>query len=140
MLVMHSQNAEILAQIHAVCFPDGWSITSFENLLKSQGVLAWLVEGSGFLLTRTVADEMEVLTIAVRPEARRSGIATQLMRAALEHAREAGGQKCFLEVDKCNVPAIRCYEQLGFSVISTRKDYYKTKDGRSDALLMHRVL
>lgn len=132
--ITHTQNAELLHTIHAACFERGWSLESFRNLLDSPGVVARVIDNVGFLLTRSIADEMEVLTIAVVPESRRKGVASQLMQEALtQHEGH-----CFLEVDQHNMAAIRCYENLGFSVISMRENYYSNRQGRSDALVMKR--
>lgn len=138
--ISRTTNPKILFAMHAASFERGWLVESFSALLTSAGVEARVIENTGFLLTRSVVDEMEVLTIAILPEARRKGCATVLMRDALKHAASEQIQSCFLEVDQHNVAAIRCYENLGFSVISTRKNYYKTPQGNADALVMRIAL
>jgi glycine/D-amino acid oxidase-like deaminating enzyme len=59
-----------LAAVHARAFPAPWSRDEFAALLAQPGVLA-VVEPDGFILIRVVLDEAEILTLAVRPEARR---------------------------------------------------------------------
>ena len=126
-------SAAALAAIHAKCFACGhaWSEQSFSELLSQPGTRLYNTN-QGFLLTRSAADETEILTIAVLPEARRRGMAKGLMRQALG---EISGH-CFLEVDVRNKPAIRMYKQMGFVTVATRKAYYATSDSRSDALVM----
>jgi len=77
---------------------------------------------SGFLVSRQVAGgEREILNIAVDPEFRRLGIATELLRA--EIARCPGTH--FLEVRESNAPARRLYERLGFEPVGERPGYYE---------------
>ena len=63
--------AEGLAALHATAFAAPWSAREFSDLLAQAGVFA-VVEPDGFILIRQVLDEAEILTLAVRPEARRS--------------------------------------------------------------------
>ena len=108
---------------------------SFDELLAQPSVKLY-DDAHGFALVRYAVDEMEVLTIAVLPEHRRSGIALELMQQAFAAVKNSGITCCFLEVDCRNIPAIKLYERLGFAIVSTRKDYYQTANGRSDAFLM----
>ena len=55
-----------LASIHAEAFDAPWDAAAFSDLLAQAGVIA-CVETDGFILIRVVADEAEILTLAVRP-------------------------------------------------------------------------
>src|SRR3954451_12679748 len=73
-----------IASLHARCFSDAWSAREFQNLLATGNVFCLVVgqdEPQGFVLIRTAADEAEILSIAVAPQARRQGIARALVRA-----------------------------------------------------------
>jgi ribosomal protein S18 acetylase RimI-like enzyme len=77
---------------------------------------------AGFLVSRQVADgEREILNIAVHPEYRRLGIATELLRS--EMARRPGAH--FLEVRQSNSAARGLYEGLGFEAVGERQEYYE---------------
>lgn len=136
MKVLRCFDAALCADIHASAFPDAWSEASFAALLQGSGVEARVVGEQGVLLTRMVVDEMEILTIAVRPEARRQGIAKALMQDALSAAKNQGISQVFLEVDAENTAAIKLYQALGFAQISIRKQYYKTPTESRDAWVM----
>jgi ribosomal-protein-alanine N-acetyltransferase len=75
----------------------------------SQGI-AWAAEldgcVAGILIGRVAADEFEILNLAVRQACRRRGVATQLVRAALDYARTAGATQTYLEVRASNEAAI----------------------------------
>ena len=77
---------------------------------------------AGFLVSReTVPGEREILNIAVNPEFRRLGVATELIRRELsEHPGEH-----FLEVRESNHPARNLYEHLGFREVGVRPGYYE---------------
>lgn len=130
--------AKRLAHIHRQSFPQlqAWSEQSFAELLVQAGVMLYQQADEAFLLTRIVADEMEMLTIAVLPGCRRQGRARALWRQALKDMERQVVKQCFLEVDEHNHSAICFYQSIGFEVVATRNAYYQTSSGRSDALVM----
>ncbi len=91
----------------------------------------------GFILCRVVADEAEILTLAVRSEARRRGLARALVDAANEAARLRGATRLFLEVAEDNTAAIELYRRSGFASVGRRRRYYPLPDGSAvDALVL----
>jgi len=78
----------------------------------------------GFLVGRTVADEFEILNMAVSPRHRRSGIAGALMREALTWSSTAGVRRAYLEVRASNHAAISLYRANGFRECGRRAGYY----------------
>jgi ribosomal-protein-alanine N-acetyltransferase len=115
------------------------SIWSKESLLESvsQGI-AWAAEldgrVAGILIGRVAADEFEILNLAVGKACRRRGIATQLVRSALEHVRAAGARRTYLEVRASNAGGIAFYARMGFRECGRRPDYYR--DPLEDAVLL----
>lgn len=87
---------------------------------------------NGFVVYRIVVDEMEIITIGVAPEMRRSGIASAMVGIIEKDALCQGVKKIFLEVASTNIPAQKLYENCGFKTIGLRPKYY---DG-VDAILM----
>ncbi|HVB98558.1 MAG TPA: ribosomal protein S18-alanine N-acetyltransferase [Candidatus Dormibacteraeota bacterium] len=102
------------------------------------GLACWVGETGvgvvGFVVARAVADEVEILNLAVDPSARRRGAGAALLAAALEHGRCAGARGAFLEVRQSNRAAIGFYERHGFVRTGLRRGYYR--DPEEDALLM----
>jgi len=91
-------DAPVLAALHAPCFPEEpWPAAAMATLLESPGVFGLIahahahmdVHGGdravarGFILCRLVADEGEVLTLAVPPAGRRRGTGGRLLAGAL---------------------------------------------------------
>ena len=88
----------------------------------------------GFIILRRMADEGELLQIAVDKTSHRQGAADTLMEAALEYAKENTLKSVFLEVRKSNEAAIALYKKHGFKPVRNRKDYYS--DPIEDAVVM----
>ena len=114
---------EALAALHAAAFPAPWDAAAFAALSAQPGVLA-LVEDDGFILIRVVADEAEILTLAVRPEARRRGLGARLVAAAAARAAALGAERLFLEVAQDNAAARGLYARSGFAEVGRRRGYY----------------
>lgn len=128
--------ASRLASLHAQAFAAPWSEAEFADLLDQPGVFV-VEEADGFILIRVVLDEAEILTLAVRPSARRAGLGGRLVGQGAVAAAQAGGVRLFLEVAEDNVAARALYERAGFGQIGRRKAYYAAPDGgRTDALVL----
>lgn len=96
---------------------------------------------TGFLLGRIVADEAEVLTLAVDPASRRRGIGARLVAAFLAEAAARGAGRAFLEVAADNAAARALYAAAGFAEVARRRGYYRDPAGGAvDALVLARDL
>lgn len=127
-----------LAAIHAACFtsPRPWSEAEFAGYLSSDRVFL-CAETGGFLLGRVIADEAELLTVAVLPHAQGRGIGTRLVTAFLTESAKRGAVQAFLEVAETNAPARALYARAGFAESGRRKGYYTVPNGASvDAIVM----
>lgn len=79
----------------------------------------------GVLLTVRMPewDSLDVAYVGVVPGARRQGVGRQLMRKAVEIAREAGVAQLTLSVDARNERAHKLYHSLGFEEFDRREVY-----------------
>lgn len=126
----------LLAAIHAEAFDAPWGEAALGELLASPGVFAVAEEG-GFILIRVVADEAEILTLAVRLSSRRAGLGARLVEAAVVRAAVLGAGRMFLEVAEGNAAACALYARSGFVQMGRRRGYYSHADGsREDALTL----
>ena len=124
-----------LANLHHACFPSKpWTAQDFADLKKSGCDI--IASQNGFVVYRAVADEAEIITIGVHPDARRAGIASAMLVVAEQDLRAHGIRKLFLEVAATNTPARKLYERAGFHQIGIRPKYY---DG-IDAIMMEKAL
>ncbi len=128
-------HAAALAAIHAAAFPprEAWGEDAIALQLALPGAFGLIDDRGGMLLGRMVADEAEVLTLAVSPSARRQGVATALLRAAKAHVGERHGNVMFLEVATGNAAALALYHREDFTEVGRRRHYYADS---SDALVL----
>jgi len=132
---------EAMAALHHACFttPRPWGTGEIASLLRDRHVFA-LGDSGGFLLARVIADEAEVLTLAVSPTRRRAGIGADLVTRFLTEARARGAATAFLEVSADNHAAIALYMQAGFVQTGRRRAYYAVPGGVAcDALVLARA-
>lgn len=92
----------------------------------------------GLVAFRTMADEAEILNLAVDSTRRRRGIGSRLMKDALASCKEAGVKKIFLEVSDSNVAARNFYSRMGFIQVGRRREYYSRP--LEDALVLVRTV
>jgi ribosomal-protein-alanine N-acetyltransferase len=123
----------------------GWSEQEVEGLLVDRHVIAHrAMTGSdmaGFILSRLVEDEAEILSVAVANPRRGRGLARTLLNLHLRRLAGLGARAVFLEVDEYNAAAIRLYGRAGFHEISRRPNYYQgTGDKTAAALVLRRDL
>jgi ribosomal-protein-alanine N-acetyltransferase len=136
-----TEAASRLAAIHATAFARPWSTLEFESLLGERGVIAdGLFLGrqtrpAGFVLSRIVLDEVEVLTVAIGPDARGRGHARPLLSQHLDGLSRQGTRKVHLEVEEGNAPALALYRRFGFKEVGRRTGYYLKSDGTRVAAL-----
>ena len=125
-----------VAALERECFSDPWSEDSFRSELGEDSI--FLVCGAdgidGFCILRLLTPECEILNVAVRKEARRSGVGKALLQEAVTLAEGRGADTFFLEVREQNIPARALYEALGFTAVGRRKRYYSHPT--EDAILM----
>jgi ribosomal-protein-alanine N-acetyltransferase len=125
-------------------YGEAWTRSQCAGILPMAGVSLFLArdvkneEVVGFSLFRSVADECELLLLAVSPTRRREGIGSQLLDDFMNRAQTGGANRVHLEVRDGN-PAIEMYKAAGFSSVGRRRNYYHAPDGRSfDALTFAR--
>jgi ribosomal-protein-alanine N-acetyltransferase len=121
-----------LARIHSASFSETWSETTLRDMLKMSGTSAFWTP-DGFVMVRVAADEAEILTLAVAPDARGKGLGAALVSAASAHAHRSGAHAMFLEVKASNTQARALYRRFGFREAGRRRAYY---GGREDALIL----
>lgn len=140
--------ADACALIHGKSFAHPWGPDDFASMIASAGFIcdgAVRESGShdvlGFMVSRQVIDEAEVLSIAVADAHRRRGVAAMLLTQHLDRLRLARVRRLFLEVSAENAAARALYARFGFLEVGQRAGYYRLGDGsRATALVLSRQL
>lgn len=121
-----------------------WDRDSVAGTLGVAGTVAFLAPAgpapAACAILRIVADQAEILTVAVLPSARRQGLGGRLVQCCLAEAAVAGAVALHLEVARSNAAARAVYRAAGFAETGRRPRYYATPQGREDAVLMGRDL
>ena len=130
----------IMGQAFRPCFGEGWTRSQCAGILPMTGVALTIAEEEGaaigFSLSRAVADEAELLLIAVDPDRQGHGAGNLLLRHFIAAARRGGASRMHLEVRDGN-PAVDLYRRSGFLPAGRRRNYYKGPDGeRYDAVTL----
>jgi [ribosomal protein S18]-alanine N-acetyltransferase len=139
---------EVLA-LERVSFSEPWTRKMFLGELRGNAFATNLVARAGeagygdgvaagallgYIMFWVVFEELHLMNLAVRPDARRSGIGTKLVRHALSVGVNRGARTALLEVRASNQAALIMYEGLGFIRRGVRKGYYDHP--REDAVIM----
>ena len=131
---MRLEDLPAVMEIDRQCLPAPWSEATWREELRSPfSLYLILVEDdgvSGHIGVKLVDDEMHIMTIAVRPERWREGLARALIKAVL--AAQPSARRVYLEVRPSNLAARELYDSLGFVQTGVRPGYY----GDEDALLL----
>jgi ribosomal-protein-alanine N-acetyltransferase len=137
---------EQLAALEAQLFiHDAWAAATIHYWLKSEGNDGLLLVDEAntivaYCLYNQLFEQAEIIRIGVHPNAQKQGLASRLLDSLVAHLTPTA-DTLLLEVRTDNSPAIQLYQKLGFTVIHTRKAYYRNQDGSStDALIMQKPL
>ncbi|MEM6940401.1 MAG: GNAT family N-acetyltransferase [Pseudomonadota bacterium] len=131
---------EALAALHRRAFASqrAWTAAEFADLLRAEQV-SLHSHPNGFALSRTVAGETELLTLAVDPVHQGVGVGRQLIRLWLAKTAHVA-PRAFLEVAADNHPARHIYATEGFDAVGRRPAYYaRTSAPPVDAIVMQRM-
>jgi len=139
-----SRDAAAIAALHAASFHRGWSEQEVDTLLIDRHVIAHRATRNsklcGFIISRRVEDEAEILSVAVARASQGRGLARNLLNLHLRRLAGLGARAVFLEVDEHNAPALRLYQRAGFRNVGRRPNYYAGGGKPSAALVLRRDL
>lgn len=110
-----------------------------ELKLDSKYYLVALLDNDivGYIGISYVLDTADIISIAVKKEFTRKGIASLLLNEIIKFCNEKNISRIFLEVRKSNTKAQSLYKKFGFTKISERKKYYNNIE---DAYIFNKIL
>ena len=135
------EDLDAVEEIERLSYPTPWSRSMFASeLAKPSALSTGAVDERGtlvgYLILSRYVDAWHVMNVAVHPDHRRSGIATQLLEHLFAKTRDDARRGYTLEVRVSNLGAIALYERCGFVARGVRRGYYT--DNREDAVIMWR--
>ena len=124
-------------------YGEAWTAPQCAGLLPMPGVWLSLARDGegviGFALARAIANEAELLLLAVRRRAQRRGVGKLLLERFAADAKTRGAERVHLEVREGN-HAVKLYEDEGYALVGRRRNYYSGPDGRCyDALTLAKI-
>jgi len=141
---MTAEDIKAVLEIERECALSPWSFEGYKDELSrndSKLIIAENKSGNvyeivGFAAVRliTSAKEGEILNIAVRPDFRKQGVGTFLLKEIEGSLKRNRIERIWLEVRKSNPAAQHFYLRNGFEFSGERKNFYTNPP--EDALLM----
>ena len=144
----NTKDLESVVEINRTCLPENYAsfffMDTFQNCPSAFRVAEVGNRIVGYIMCRIehgfsdvkrlkFVRKGHIISIAVMPEYRRAGIASELVKQALNALRELKADECYLEVRATNETGIKLYEKLRFSLVRQVPHYYA--DG-AEALVM----
>jgi ribosomal-protein-alanine N-acetyltransferase len=132
-----------ILEIEKLSFPyrEAWSKEYFEILYQKNPEEFIVAEENGKVVGYTIGqlknDSAEIISLAVAPNWRKKGIGKALTEFLINHFRGKKIKEIFLHVRTKNEVATSFYQNLGFEVSKTIKNYYRNGD---DAYLMKKKI
>ncbi len=126
-------------EIERASFVTPWTEGMFRSQIrfKDQAInLVLVADGAvaGYAAAWAACDELHLLSIAVDPARRRSGLGSAMLGAVMERGRFREAARVILEVREGNAAARAFYRKHGFVDVGTRRRYYSDTD--EDAIIM----
>jgi [ribosomal protein S18]-alanine N-acetyltransferase len=142
-----TEDLDALAALERRCYTHPWTVRGFRDAMRRGERGAVLVARAprrsdpergilGYCVIETVADEVHIHNLAVRPESRGGGLGRRLLELGLAMGERRGARSALLEVRESNEPAIELYRSMGFQPVAMRRNYYSQP--QEDALVLRK--
>ena len=126
---------EEVARLEAEVFPrDGWPLATWWSELAGRPRRSYVVHEApdgtvdGYAGVDLGGEVADVMTMAVAPHARGTGLGRRLLDELVARAEADRAHHLMLEVRADNTTAQRLYSARGFEVLTVRRRYYQPGD------------
>jgi [ribosomal protein S18]-alanine N-acetyltransferase len=132
-----------IVALERLSFSDPWSRASFAEAMSQPWVEFRCLTGPeggllGYVVASFAADEGEIASIAVAPDARRQGVGRSLLDWVIGEGERRGTVALYLEVRQSNTAARVLYGSRGFLEVGRRRAYYRNPT--EDAMVLRRAM
>ncbi len=116
-----------------------WSSKNINKITPYSYKKVYLLENKviGFLDSKVILDEAEILMVAVKKQFQGKGIGKFILNEYLKDMKNLRVKYIFLEVAENNIRAINLYRSFGFTEYGIRSKYYKDD---KNAILMKKLV
>ncbi len=125
-------------EIEKTSFEFPWSEEDFIRCLRQRNCIGMVAEYDdrvvGFMIYELHKNQLHVLNFAVRPDVRRRGIGTQMVKKLKGKLSQQRRNRVMLEIRETNLAAQLFFRNTEFRAVSVLRDYYD--DTTEDAYVM----
>ena len=137
------EDLDRVMEIELSAYPHPWTRGIFSDCIRV-GYDCWGLQLgarlAGYAILTHAAGESHLLNLCIAPAWQGRGLGRLLLGHAVRLAREQACSHMFLEVRPSNQAGIALYRNNGFEVVGTRPGYYRSDEGKEDAIVMRRAL
>lgn len=133
------EDLDRLIEIERAAYPFPWTRGIFADCIRVGYDCTGLQVGPalvGYTIQSLAAGENHLLNLCIAPEWQGNGYGNLMLDHAIRLAVEKNCSSMFLEVRPSNPAGMGLYERKGFSIVGQRSGYYRSADGREDAMVM----
>lgn len=130
--------ADLMA-IETACHDFPWSQKTMQTCLAGRYFNGALYADSvlvGFYIGERAGPDNTLMDICIAPDFQGQGFAKVLLQDFIDRSDNMAAENLFLEVRASNAAAIGLYTKAGFAEVGIRKNYYPSRNGKEDAILM----
>ena len=141
--LLASLDVSQLMDVEKACHEFPWTQNTMESCLTGRYFNGCVIkEGCliGFYIAERAGPDISLMDICVSPNYQGQGYANTLIVDFIQCSEAYKAENIFLEVRESNKPAIALYEKFGFIETGSRKNYYPSKSGKENAILMAMTL
>jgi ribosomal-protein-alanine N-acetyltransferase len=128
-----------IMEIELGAYPYPWTRGIFTDCIRV-GYDCWGLQAGdtliGYCIQTHAAGENHLLNLCLAPEWQRQGFGSLLLAHAIRQARAQNCFCIFLEVRPSNHAGIQLYRKNGFIEVGERPDYYRSGQGKENAIVM----
>lgn len=136
---MQLEDLQQVLVIEELAYDFPWTLGIFRDCLRV-GYICWVITLDqtviGYGVMSVAVGECHILNVCIHPERQGHGFGGKMFKQLTHLGKKHGAETAFLEVRVSNQRALHLYERLGFAEVGRRKDYYPSKQGREDALVL----
>jgi ribosomal-protein-alanine N-acetyltransferase len=133
------EDLDRLIEIEHAAYPFPWTRGIFADCIRVGYDCTGLQVGPaliGYTIQSLAAGENHLLNLCIEPGWQGNGYGNLMLDHAIRLAGEKNCSCMFLEVRPSNPAGMGLYERKGFSIVGQRPGYYRSADGREDAMVM----
>ena len=128
-------------QTECACYHFPWSLKLLQSCIDA-GYHCEVIATDSLVIAHSILacdnEEAHLLNLCVHPEYQRCGIGSLILRNCITQLQQKNIPLLYLEVRPSNTAALRLYRRFQFRRIGIRRDYYRAKEGREDAIILAR--